>query len=340
MNRIHYIIIGALALLLLICGFLGLKIFSPLNTDEVLLRVERGDNAGVIASKLSDAGLIRSPRLFRLLAKITGADRKLKAGVYKFGGKINLLRTVQRLQGGHSHSLSLTIPEGLSLYAVLHKISKSGLADYDSLAAVANDPVVIKRLTGMDLPSLEGFLYPETYRIELGTSPEDILKIQTTEFFKILTSAGIKAQADSSFYSKLILASIVESESMYEDERVTVAGVYYNRLADGMKLEACPTVDYVLEQQGIHREVLSLADIAIDSPYNTYVNPGLPPTPICNPSISSIQAAYAPQKHDYFFFQADRKGRNVFSRTYREHLQKMADLPSRVEKTLTKNTGK
>lgn len=340
MKRTHYVIIAVIALLLVAGSILAVKIFSPLSTDEVLLRVDRGDNARVIAARLSEAGLIRSQQLFRLLAKVTGADRKLKAGVYKFGGKINLLQTVKRLQGGHSHSLSITIQEGLSLYAVLHKIAKAGLADYDSLAAVASDPAVIKRLTGMNPPSLEGFLYPETYRIELGMSPEDILRIQTAEFFKRLELAGIKAQADSSFYSRLILASIVESESMFEDERVTVAGVYYNRIEDGMKLEACPTVDYVLEKQGIHREVLSLDDIAIDSPYNTYLYPGLPPTPICNPSLSSIQAAYNPQKHDYFFFQADRKGRNVFSRTFREHLQKMSGLPSRVEKTLTKNAGK
>lgn len=340
MNRTHYLLLALGLLLLLAGGFLGFKLFSPVSSDEVLFRVRPGDSASVIAGKLSEAGLIRSRQLFKVLAKVTGADRKLKAGVYKFGGRINLIQTVKRLQGGHSHALSLTLQEGLSLYAVLHKIAKAGLADYDSLAAVAADPLVIRRLTGMDLPSLEGFLYPETYRFELGMAPEAILKVQTTEFFKRLQQAGIDAMADSSFYSKLILASIVESESMYEDERSAVAGVYYNRLADGMKLEACPTVDYVLEKQGIKREVLSLADIAIESPYNTYLNSGLPPTPICNPSISSIQAVYTPQKHDYFFFQADRKGRNVFSRTFKEHLQKMGDLPARVEKPLTKSAGK
>lgn len=337
MKRTHYIIIAIAVLVLIGASILAIKIYSPLATDEVLLKVAKGDNARVIAAKLAEAKLIRSELLFRVLAKFTGADRDLKAGTYKFGGKINLLQTVRVLRGGHSHAVSVTIPEGLSLYAVLHKIAKSGLVDYDSLQAIATDPIVIKRLTGMNPPSLEGFLYPETYRFELGMSAEEILQIQTREFFRRLDLAGIKAVADSSFYSKLILASIVETESMFEDERSTVAGVYYNRLTDGMKLEACPTVDYILEKKGIHREVLSYADIAIDSPYNTYLKFGLPPTPICNPSISSIQAAYNPQKHEYFFFQADRKGRNVFSRTFGEHSQKMANLPMRVEKPLTEN---
>ncbi|HNX38543.1 MAG TPA: endolytic transglycosylase MltG [Candidatus Cloacimonadota bacterium] len=326
------IIAGAI-LLILALGItaVALTIIIPKTSDEVLIRVDRGDNAATIAGKLHRAGVIRSELIFRALAKLSGADKELKTGLYTFGGKVNLMDTVRRLRGGKSERLTVTIPEGWSLYRTLHRIARSGLIGYDSLYAQATEPGFVKEITGLELPSLEGYLYPETYRFEPGMSAREVLKLQTDEFFRRLDSAGINAKADSTFYRKLVLASIIESESMYEDERGTVAGVYMNRLEQGMRLEACPTVDYILEKQGIHREVLTLDDVNIASPYNTYRNGGLPPGPICNPSLSSIQAAYNPVKHDYLFFQADRKGRNVFSRTYAEHLKKMAGLPKRVE---------
>lgn len=328
----HYILIGALALILALGGWLMATVFVKHQSDEMLLEIRPGDSAATIGAKLQAAGVIPNGRYFALLARITGDDRDLKTGAYKFGGKVNLLETVHMLRAGNSEAISITFPEGWSMYRTLKRIDRSGLVSFDSLMAVATDPVVVKTLTGLDLPSLEGFLYPETYRFELGMSPYQILEIQTKEFFTRLAKAGIDAKADSSFYDKVKLASIVESESMYEDERATVAGVYMNRLAKGMKLEACPTVDYFLEKQGIKREVLLISDVNTPNPYNTYLNLGLPPTPICNPSISSIVAVYNPERHNYLFFQADRQGRNVFSVTYREHLRKMKNLPSRVQR--------
>lgn len=331
MRRTMTITLGVGLLLLIGISAAIITIILPTNSDEVLIRVNRGDNAGSIAAKLNAAGIIRSEMVFKVLARLTHADRDLKPGIYTFGGKVSLIDTVRRLQGGQSQTVGVTIPEGWSLYRTLHRIEKSGVISYDSLFAVATDPVLVKQITGLELPSLEGYLYPETYRFEPGMTAKEILQLQTDELFKRLDKAGIKARSDSTFYRKLVLASIVEIESVHEDERATVAGVYANRLAKGMRLEACPTVDYILEKQGVHREVLSLADVNIQSPYNTYRNAGLPPGPICNPSVGSIIAAYNPAKHDYYFFQADRKGRNVFSRTYDEHLRKMAGLPKRVE---------
>lgn len=331
MRRSLMITLGIGLILLIGLSSVLLTIIVPTNSDEVLIRVNRGDNAGSIAQKLRHAGVIRSELVFRALARLSKADRDLKPGIYTFGGRVSLLDTFKRLQGGQSETVGITIPEGWSLYRTLHRIEKSGLISYDSLYAVATDPAFVMEITGLKLPSLEGYLYPETYRFEPGMTAREILKLQTDELFKRLDKAGIKAKADSTFYRKLVLASIVEIESGTADERPVVAGVYQNRLAKGMRLEACPTVDYILEQKGIHREVLTLDDVNIASPYNTYRNAGLPPGPICNPSIGSILAAYSPAKHDYFFFQADRKGRNVFSRTYDEHLRKMDKLPKRVE---------
>lgn len=329
-KRLGMILVPVL-LVLLFLGYIAYQVFVPTNSDEIILKVNQGDNAPGIARDLHKAGIIRDSNFFLLLARLKGVDRMLKAGTYNFGGRANLLQTVDRLLEGSSIAVNVTLPEGLSLYKTLLKIAHSGIMPYDSLYAAATEPGLVERLTGRSLPSLEGFLYPETYRFELGMTAEDILEIQVAEFFKRMASAEIDARADSTFYDKLILASIVEAETIYEDERPTVAGVYLNRLKKNMRLESCPTVDYFLEKEGIHREILLTRDINTPSPYNTYLNAGLPPTPICNPSLSSIQAVYQPEQHNYLFFQADRQGRNVFSVTFAEHRRKMAQLPRRFE---------
>ncbi|HNQ44195.1 MAG TPA: endolytic transglycosylase MltG, partial [Candidatus Cloacimonadota bacterium] len=188
-----------------------------------------------------------------------------------------------------------------------------------SLHTAATDTALVRSLTGMKMKSLEGFLYPDTYQFPIDCGADSILGIQTAEFFRKLSRAGINPHAIPDFYQKLILASIVEKEAGNDDERGIIAGVFQNRLKLGMALQSCPTVDYILEQRGIRREVLTTKDTEIPSPYNTYMNPGLPPTPICNPRLESIQAALHPTLHNYLYFFSDRQGNNVFSSSFEEH---------------------
>ena len=148
----------------------------------------------------------------------------------------------------------------------------------------------------------------------------------TKEFFARLAKADIKITDEKQFYKDLILASIVEQEAVMMDEKPIIAGVYLHRLKKGMKLESCPTVDYTLEREGIHRKRLTFDDLKIESEYNTYRIKGLPPTPICNPSISSLQAIYSPAETEYLYFFADFEGRNVFSKTYAEHMSKQKQV--------------
>ena len=260
--------------------------------------------------------------MFIVLAKLRSADRDLKIGSYIFGGRTNLWQSVTRLQTGKSSAIRITFPEGMSLYRNLKKIDRSGLMPYDSLLAAATNPLLVKRLTGFDAPSLEGFLYPETYSFSIDLCADSILAIQTAELFKHLKKEGINPAEIPDFYHKLILSSIVEKEAGPNSERELIAGVFMNRLARGMPLQSCPTVDYVLERQGIKREVLSYKETQISSPYNTYIQLGLPPTPIANPSIASIKAVLNPTHSSYLYFFSDRRGKNVFSRSYDEHLQK------------------
>lgn len=304
-------------------AWLAWQVLSPVKSEQLALKVSRGDTAGSIAAKLQEHGIIRNPALFRIMAQLRGTDRRLIAGTYTMGGNNSLLRTLRLLEKGNTSAVRVTFPEGLSLQRTLYRIERSGLASYAALDSLAHDANFVYELTGLRVASLEGFLYPETYAFDISLSPREILQTMTRQFASKLESAGIDFRATPGFYNRLVLASIVERESGSAEERKLVAGVLANRLNRGMRLESCSTVDYILEQQGVSREVLSFADTRLPSPYNTYVEDGLPPGPICNPSLSSIQAALQPARTDFLFFVADRKGGNEFSVTAEEHFQKI-----------------
>ncbi len=319
MPKWRYLILILIILMLLISGFSLLEMLSFRDSTQRIVRIKSGDTAHTIGLKLQQAGIIKSAKAFRSLALLRRADRNLKPGTYLFGGRTNLWQTVSRLQDGKSEYIRITFPEGLSLHQSLKRIEASGLATYDSLYAAATDTALVRQITGMKLHSLEGFLYPETYLFETHSTADSILAIMGRQFFRELQAHGVYADSIANFYQQLILASIVEKEAGTDDERAVIAGVFVNRLRLGMPLQSCPTVDYILQRRGIKREVLTNADTAIPSPYNTYLNPGLPPTPISNPQIKSILAALQPEEHKYLYFFSNRQGQNVFSSSYEEH---------------------
>jgi UPF0755 protein len=319
MRNYRFIYTLAIIIILVGAGFSAHEIFIIRDSAERVLRVEPGDSATTISNKLKDAGIIRHPSAFRLLTKLRKADGALKPGTYVFGGHTNLWNTVTRLLRGTSESIRITFPEGLSMHNTFKRIEKHGLASYEAMQSAAADTALVRRLTGFPLNSPEGFLYPETYLFPLPSSPDSILAIMTSEFRRKLHKASIDPRKIENFYDKLILASIVEKEAGNEEERPVIAGVFSRRLRLGMALQSCPTVDYILEKQGIRRAVLTNADTQINSPYNTYRNPGLPPTPISNPRVESILAALNPAEHNYLYFFADLQGKNVFSSSYEEH---------------------
>ena len=321
-NLSHYLWMLILAIVLVLVIIVLWNIYAPVKSEEMLIKIKKGDTAATIGEKLEQNGVIRSKFLFRTLAAMRGTDKHLIAGTYTIGGKHNLLQTLKMLEEGNVTAVRVTIPEGFSMYQTLHRLERSGLARYEDLYKEATNPDFVYQLTGFKVKSLEGFLYPDTYAFDPDVTVQEILSIMTRNFFNTLKKAGIDPYTIDNFYDKLILASIVEKESNYPEERQLVAGVIYNRLRAGMKLASCPTVNYILEQRDIKKRVLSFEDTKIPSPYNTYINYGLPPTPICNPSLSSIMASLNPTKTAYYYFVSDRDGRNDFSRTAEEHLAK------------------
>lgn len=326
-------IIVILIVLILSAGLTIGLIFYPGSTPEAIVKIPQGTPAVVIADILEENDIIGSRLLFRLYVKAIGAEKKLSYGEFHFPSRISLKKAVDLLVDGKVKLHPVTVIEGLTISQTAEVLAASGLVDRDRFDSLCRDSLLVKELTGLPLLSLEGFLYPETYMFPSKVTEEYVARTMVRTFFRKLSSIEIKEEDDNNdfnnhTYDMLKLASIIEKEATFRYEKPLISGVYHNRLRIGMRLQADPTVAYVLSKDNIFRSVILYRDLEIDSPYNTYRNKGLPPTPICSPSIASIKAAFQPEETEYLFFFANRYGRHTFSRTYREHLQGLRALRS------------
>jgi len=258
--------------------------------------------------------------------RISGFDKKLSYGKYLFEGKNSVADVVDILLSGRVFLSRVMIKEGSSLSESLDQIAESGLVTRALLDSLAHDKILIDSLTGMDLESLEGFIYPETYFFDDNISGKELLVHIVKHFYQLTTGLDFLKQKELNFYQVLTLASIVEKESVLLQEKPLIASVYLNRLAVGQRLQADPTIVYFLRKSGKKTKRVYYRDLKIDSPYNTYLYKGLPPTPICSPTVSSIQAVLSPEVTDYFYFVASKRGRHIFSKTYKEHLRKIRNI--------------
>lgn len=307
---------------------------EPGDGQPVTLEVARGASASTVAGELDDRGVIRSALAFRLKAQSRGLDRELRAGVYELQTGMSVDETIDELLGGPDEPVSIkfTIPEGLTVSETLERLAEQtpySVADYRA--------VLDGRL--LDLPDwmpaqrpaarepYEGLLFPETYEERPGAPPQAILQRMVDQLEKVVASlpdevvAGAVARGHDR-YQTLIIASLVEEEAKIPDERPLIAGVIYNRLAARRSLEIDASVIYAL---GAHTSRVTLQDLQVDSPYNLYRNPGLPPTPIAAPGAASIRAAFQPTQHDFLYYvRIDEAGRHVFSRTFEEHRRNKA----------------
>ncbi len=275
-----------------------------LNVTNVV--VPKGASLKTVAEELSRAGVIDKPWLFRIMARINGLAKHLKAGEYQFMPGISLQAAMDKIARGEVFFRRITIPEGLTSGQIMYLI-----ANYPDLEGE------------IDLDVKEGELLPETYSFELEASRNSIILQARAAMQKALEE--VWASRDSSLPLKdvnelLTLASIIEKETGVPEERPLVASVFLNRLKKGMRLQTDPTVIYAItEGETSFGRSLKRADLKIDSPYNTYLNYGLPPGPICNPGREALMAAARPQQSDYLYFVADGKGGHRFARSLNEH---------------------
>ncbi len=310
------------------------------NSAHVI--IERGDSMAKIVGRLQEIDLIEDGKWFLILGKLLGKDRQIQAGRYDFRKGTTLYSIFNKLVKGDVTSIQVIIPEGLTLREIALILSEKIGVDSEEFVKIAMDSGVTKNL---DIPAsnLEGYLFPDTYRLHWGMHPTKLVQTMVNEFKKIFNVPLLERskEIDFSVHEAVTLASMIEAETRDGEEREMISAVYHNRLRLGMLLQCDPTVVYALgaeqtrfgdifeEPEGetdasdfrSSTSPLLLRDLEIDSPYNTYKYLGLPPGPICNPGKASILAALYPADVDYLYFVARGDGTHVFSRTLAEHNQ-------------------
>lgn len=289
-------------------------------------RVPPGTPAQEIGEDLAAAGLIRSPqawRLWTLWMSQQNPDGGFQAGTYELSPSQPLGEIAEQIWQGRVAQVSFTIPEGWSQQQMAEHFESLGyFSAEDFLAATQTIPQQRYPWLPQGLPHLEGFLYPDTYTLLRDRlSPEQVIAVMLERFEKVALPLYQQQQnqTDLSLLEWVTLASIVEKESVVAEERSLIAGVFTNRLRQGMRLEADPTVEYALGITQTPDQPLTLNQVRTPSPYNTYLNSGLPPTPIASAGKASLAATLNPAQTDYLFFVARYDGTHIFSETLAEH---------------------
>ncbi len=322
-NKSWFVILVILVILIIGSIFAYTTMTRPVDSnskEEIQVDISEGFGTGDIAAELKDKGLIRNELAFKLVSKLKSYDGKFKAGTYSLKKSMDMTSIAEALISGRENGQTLTIPEGYNIYKIGKVVEDSGIAtreefdaevengkfDYDFLPA---DKVGKERL--------EGYLYPDTYSYTKSTSAHDIIDMALKNYekkYKETIKAHVK-KSGKSLHEVMTIASIVEKEAVKAKERPVVASVIYNRLDKGMKLQMDSTNQYILKED---KPVLNYEDIEIPSPYNTYIHEGLPPGPICSPSIDAIEAAVNPAKTDYLYFVVSSKldGSMEYSKDY------------------------
>ncbi len=279
--------------------------------------IARGSTFAQIARQLASAGVIDNVLAFRLLARMRGQETTVRAGEYRFDAhqtEDDVLRAL--VSGGAQVAVWVTIPEGFTVRQIAERLDSSGVGSASAFEeAFSHDSISVD---GVRTRSLEGFLYPSTYLVPIGAAPEQVEDELTGEFFaKLPPGASLRAHSNHvTLEQAVVIASMVEREAKSNGDRPMIASVIYNRLRAGMPLEIDATIEYALPA---YKSQLSLADLKIDSPYNSYTHAGLPPTAISNPGTPSLEAALHPAKADFLYYVYCGNGRHVFSRTLTEH---------------------
>jgi UPF0755 protein len=294
--------------------------FWPQNEMDrkVKITVPEGATLSEISDILEEKEIISNKNMFMIATSLMGYSNQIPAGIFALKDADNNYAIVRQLVNSNQSMVRVTIREGWTIKDVARTLADSLDLSSEIITALCYDEQFIEEL-GIESNSLEGYLYPDTYLfLEIERDPKEILKQIIFEFNKVFTDE-LRNRAELLGFSineTLAMASLIEGEAIFDTERAIVSSVYHNRLRKGMLLQADPTIQFIIDD-GPRR--LTLSDLKIDSPYNTYLYQGLPPGPISNPGRSSIIAALYPDETDYLFFVARGDGYHTFTRNYEEH---------------------
>ncbi|PFJ38774.1 endolytic transglycosylase MltG [Bacillus thuringiensis] len=328
--RVLGIIIGILLVLGLSLGFYVFKCLQPYTNvkKEIVVDIPMNSSLKTISEVLEKDGVIRNSKVFYYYARYH-KETDLRAGKYQLSSDMELDEIIGKIKEGKTmeDKSKFTIPEGYTTRQIADLLEKKGLTTKKEFMKAVNygkypEIWYLKHVPNKPLVKykLEGFLFPKTYTVKEGATAEEIVKVMLEQTAEEFPKEWINELAKNhiSFYDAMIVASIVEREAASDNERSRIAGVYYNRLKKGMKLQADATIQYVMDKQ---KSRLLYKDLKLNTQYNTYMYKGLPPGPIANSGIASIKAAVFPEKHDYLYYvtKKDGSGEHYFSKTYELH---------------------
>ena len=304
---------------IIIATFLVTVFYWPQNNinKEIKITINHGESLSVISKKLLKKGVITNENIFEMATKIRGLDTSIPVGTFLMQNvKVNH-DIINHLVFGNPERKKVTLLEGWNIKQTSNHLSKEMGFDYNTIVEIINNTSFINSL-GIKSQSLEGYLFPDTYYFFEGENVKSVIKRLVKEYKYFWTDSNITKASSISLtqHQILTLASIIEGEAIYDSERPIISAVYHNRLKRGMKLQADPTVQYIIKD-GPRR--LLIKDLRIKSPYNTYLYEGLPPGPINSPGFKSLSAALYPDENDYLYFVAKGDGYHTFSKNEKEH---------------------
>ncbi len=285
------------------------------------LTIEKGESFRQIARALADAGVVRSALAIRSYGQISQTARQIKPGDYAFNGGERIPDVMRHLVRGDFVVVTVTIPEGLTVHQIAERLAETGLVCEDKFEQAAREGAMVRALGLMPLGA-EGYLFPATYRFSPHAKTNDVLAAMLARFYQVLTPAVEERMFEAGLDARRLvtMASIVEKEAKAPGERPLIAGVFYNRLRLKMPLQSDPTAEYALD--GASASAASAVHTA--SAFNTYDFTGLPPGPIANPGLKSIEAALYPTRTEFLYFIAREGGTHVFSKSFDEHRRAIA----------------
>ena len=302
-----------------ISAFYLLVIYWPQSNpyERVEINIPKGVTLSQIGNILKEKSIISNKRTFTMAVKSLGHEKNIPAGTYVLHNALNNRAIINQLVYGVPSLKSITVLEGWNIYQIANELEKELKISKKTFLRLCNDQRVIK-LFDLEGNSLEGYLFPDTYTFAEGVDPYLVLTRMVNEFINNITkSMEVQAQEmNMSLLEVITLASIIEGEAIYDSERAIISAVYHNRLKKGMKLQADPTIQYIIDDGP--RRLLN-NDLKIESKYNTYLYRGLPPGPINSPGKESIIAALYPSVNEYLYFVARGDGYHTFSTNEKDH---------------------
>jgi UPF0755 protein len=293
--------------------------YKGYSGEEVFVELPPGSSTQAIGTRLVEAGVIQSRMAFRIALWQTGAGRRLKAGEYRFDRAMTPQEAVEKLARGDVYLRGITFPEGLTIREMAALFEAHGFGPAAGFQRAAGNAALIADVDPA-ARNLEGYLFPETYRLPRRAGADDLVAMMVKRFQQVYAPLEADAAAHGMSARRVVtLASLVEKETAKPEERPLVAAVYVNRLRIGMGLQCDPTVIYALAAAGRYSGNLTHADLAFNSPYNTYRYAGLPPGPIASPGKASLEAAVHPADADYLYFVSRNDGSHEFARDLAAH---------------------